>query len=85
MSTLTEHKYHVHQVLQALLDAKLFVKAEKCLFHANTVTFLGFLVSEGTVHMDPDKVVAVLKWPVSSVGQGGSAMFRFCQFLSAIY
>ena len=26
--------------------------------------FLGFIVSEGTVHMDPDKVVAVLKWPV---------------------
>ena len=41
-----------------------FFKAEKCLFHAKTVTFLGFIVSEGMVHMHPDKVVAVLKWPV---------------------
>ena len=68
-------------MLQALLDAKLFVKAEKCLFHTKTVT--SFIVSEGMVHMDTDKVAAVLKW--SSVGQGGSAIFRFHQFLSAIY
>ena len=26
--------------------------------------FLGFIVSEGTVHMDGNKVAAVLKWPV---------------------
>ena len=63
-STLTEHKDHVRQVLQALLDAKPFVKAEKCLFHVKTVTFLGFIVSEGMVHMDPNKVTAVLKWRV---------------------
>ena len=48
-SSLSEHKDHVRQVLQALLEAKLFVKAEKCVFHARTVTFLGFIISEGSV------------------------------------
>ena len=63
-SNLEDHKKHVHQVLQALLEAKLFVKAEKCLFHAKTVSFLGFIVSEGRVHMDPTKVSAVMNWPI---------------------
>ena len=63
-SSLSEHKDHVRQVLQALLEAKLFVKAEKCVFHARTVTFLGFIISEGSVLMDPDKVSAVMNWPV---------------------
>ena len=51
--------------LKALLKARLFVKAEKCLFHSKTVTFLGFIVSEGTVCMDPGKVSAVMNWPIS--------------------
>lgn len=61
--TLAEHKQHVRQVLETLLKAKLFVKAEKCTFHAQTVSFLGFIVSKGSVRMDPDKVVAVRNWP----------------------
>lgn len=31
-----EHVTHVRQVLQRLLDNKLFVKAEKCEFHSKT-------------------------------------------------
>ena len=48
-SNLSDHRRHVRQVLKALLDTKLFVKAEKCLFHAKMVSFLGFIISEGTV------------------------------------
>lgn len=39
------HVQHVCQVLEHLLDNQLFVKAEKCEFHARTVSFLGFIVS----------------------------------------
>ncbi|KAJ8343397.1 hypothetical protein SKAU_G00307260 [Synaphobranchus kaupii] len=60
---LQTHIGHVKQVLKALLQAKLFVKAEKCSFHASTVSFLGFIISEGRVRMDPEKVSAVLNWP----------------------
>ena len=53
---------HVHQVLQRLLDNHLFVKAEKCEFHASTVSFLGFIISPGQILMDPAKVSAVADW-----------------------
>ena len=39
-----EHEQHVRQVLQRLMENRLFVKAEKCVFHAPSVTFLGFII-----------------------------------------
>ena len=59
------HKKHVRQVLEQLLLNQLFVKAEKCEFHVSTVSFWGFVVSEGRVGMDPEKLRAVQEWPTS--------------------
>ncbi|KAK7910478.1 hypothetical protein WMY93_015162 [Mugilogobius chulae] len=53
--TLQEHEQHVRQVLQRLLENKLYVKAEKCEFHARKVSFLGFVVESGQVKADPEK------------------------------
>lgn len=58
-----EHVSHVKLVLQRLLEHHLYVKAEKCVFHASTVDFLGFVVLQGSMKMDPSKVKAVLEWP----------------------
>lgn len=43
------HRNHVSQVLQRLLENKLYVKAEKREreFHADTISFLGFIVAPG--------------------------------------
>ena len=59
----TEHVQHVRQVLQRLLENRLYAKAEKCEFHAATVSFLGYVVSHGQVKMDSTKVQAVQEWP----------------------
>ena len=58
-----EHVHHVQKVLQRLLENSLFVKAEKCEFHASSVPFLGYVVGRGTVEMDSAKVSAVTTWP----------------------
>ncbi|KAL0161469.1 hypothetical protein M9458_045194, partial [Cirrhinus mrigala] len=62
--SLQEHTRHVRQVLQHLLENQLFVKAEKCEFHADTVSFLGFVISPRGIEPDRAKVKAVTKWPV---------------------
>lgn len=54
---------HVRQVLSRLILNNLFVKLEKSEFHSTTVSFLGFILSCGSVQMDPSKVYAVLEWP----------------------
>ncbi len=62
--SLQVHVQHVRRVLQRLLENRLFVKAEKCMFHSRSVTFLGSVVSAEGISMDPDKVRAVIEWPV---------------------
>lgn len=49
---------------QVLLNNQVFVLAEKCDFHAPFVSFLIFVVWEGTLGMDTEKVQAVRDWPV---------------------
>lgn len=59
-----EHVHHVQTVLQRLLINSLFVKAEKCEFHAPSISFLGYIIGHGSISMDPVKVEAVTTWPV---------------------
>ena len=62
--SLEEHTHHVQTVLQRLLENSLFVKAEKCEFHTQSIAFLGYIVAQGRLEMDPAKVSAVMSWPV---------------------
>ena len=61
---LTSHRAIVTRVLQILADNNLFLKPEKYDWEQSQVEYLGLIVSEGEVHMDPLKVAAVKDWPV---------------------
>lgn len=61
--TLEEHHFHVRSVLERLLENRLYMKAEKCEFHASSVSFLGDILAGGQVKMDPVKIKAVLERP----------------------
>jgi len=60
--TLKEHKQQVRKVLQKLKEAVLFIKPEKYEFSVQKTTFLGFIISEEGLEIDPEKVNAVLNW-----------------------
>ncbi len=79
-SSLQEHVQHVRQVLQRLLENGLFVKAEKCEFHAQSVTFLGYVVSSEGMRMDPDKVKAVVDWPTPDSRKALQRFLGFANF-----
>jgi len=57
-----EHKQLVRKVLQKLKEAGLFIKPEKCEFSVQKTKFLGFIISEEGLEIDPDKVNTVLNW-----------------------
>ncbi len=84
-SSLQEHVQHVRRVLQRLLENGLFVKAEKCAFHAQSVPFLGFIVSPEGVRMDPDRVKAVVNWPTPDSRKALLRFLGFANFLPAFY
>ncbi|KAL0150908.1 hypothetical protein M9458_053827 [Cirrhinus mrigala] len=62
-NSLTEHIKHVRSVLQRLIAHQLYAKEEKCEFHQDNISFLGYIISADGVAMDEKKVNAVLKWP----------------------
>ena len=74
------HQRHVKLVLQHLLANKLHVKAEKSEFHADTISFLGFIVAPGRVKMDPAKVSAVAKWPTPDSRKKVQQFLGFANF-----
>jgi hypothetical protein len=62
-STWAEHLQHVRLVIQTLRHNKLAVKQSKCSFGASSIDYLGHIISNGVVAMDPAKVEAVQAWP----------------------
>ncbi|XP_077779773.1 vomeronasal type-2 receptor 26-like [Podarcis muralis] len=57
-----QHVKDVREVLKRLQEHQLWVKLEKCQFHAREVEFLGYLLSDKGLAMDPGKVQAVREW-----------------------
>src|SRR5258705_1590551 len=60
--SLDEHKDHVRDMLQQLRDAGLYANPRKCMFHTDTVEYLGFILSPEGLHMDPVKVSMIQSW-----------------------
>lgn len=56
------HREHLRFVLTMFRQHKLYAKFSKCEFWLNEVRFLGHVVSESGVAVDPSKVEAVTKW-----------------------
>ncbi|MBW0532300.1 hypothetical protein O181_072015 [Austropuccinia psidii MF-1] len=62
-SSEEKHVKHVASVLQRLRDNNVFAKASKCVFHASSVEYLGFVFSSEVLKMDSSKVQQILNWP----------------------
>ncbi|KAF0903441.1 hypothetical protein E2562_027864, partial [Oryza meyeriana var. granulata] len=62
-STWADHLRHLRAVLLVLRQHRLFVKRSKCAFGVDSISYLGHIISEAGVAMDPAKVQAVLDWP----------------------
>jgi len=62
-STWIDHLKHVKAVFQLLRQHHLCVKRTKCSFGDSSVAYLGHVISEQGVNMDPSKVAAVEAWP----------------------
>jgi hypothetical protein len=57
-----DHDEHLRLVLQKLRENQLYAKLNKCKFWLKEVSFLGHIISEGGISVDPSKVKDVLSW-----------------------
>ena len=77
---LQDHHKQVKAILEQLHVAGLFVKPRKCEFEANKTSFLGFVISQKGIEMDPEKVYAVLNWEVPKTIQDVQCFLGFANF-----
>ena len=63
-STQKECRKWTLKALQRLKNAKLFCKRLKCLFEVTSVDFLGFIMRDEEIVMNPGRVSMIIEWPV---------------------
>ncbi|GKB48800.1 putative nucleotidyltransferase, ribonuclease H [Tanacetum coccineum] len=60
--TKEDHEVHLGLVLELLRKEKLYAKFSKCEFWLQEVHFLGHVVNQNGIHVDPSKIEAVKNW-----------------------
>ena len=62
-STWVEHLKHVRIAFSILRAHHLAVKKEKCQFRQTQIKYLGHIISQNGVKVDPEKIKAMMEWP----------------------
>ena len=62
-STWVEHLKHVRIAFSILLAHQLAVKKEKCQFGQTQIKYLGHIICQNGVKVDPEKIKAMMEWP----------------------
>ncbi|GKA63679.1 putative reverse transcriptase domain-containing protein [Tanacetum coccineum] len=57
-----EHGEHLKTILELLKKEKLYAKFSKCDFWLDSVQFLGHVIDNKGVHLDPAKIEAIRNW-----------------------
>ena len=60
--TKTDHEQHLRQILDLLRKEQLYAKFSKCEFWLKEVQFLGHIVNDKGIHVDPAKIESVKNW-----------------------
>ena len=62
-TTWEDHLKHLKFILAILKKNNIFVKRGKCKFGQTAVQYLGHIISQDGVCVDPEKVSAMVQWP----------------------
>src|SRR6266481_10093845 len=60
---LVRHRQIVHKVLDKLEEESYFLRLAKCEFEKEKVDYLGVVISQERIHIDPIKVKGLRNWP----------------------
>src|SRR5882762_9164158 len=58
----------------------LYLTPEKCSFDKTSIEYLGVIIADGQVRMDPAKVAGITQWPVPTTVKETQAFLGFCNF-----
>ncbi len=61
---LEQHRLYTHHMLHKLEQNNLYLKPEKCEFEKKEIDYLGIIVGNGKIQMDPKKLKGIANWPI---------------------
>lgn len=59
-----DHLAHLDQALQLLQEHQLYVNKSKCFFGLHEIGYLGHVIFEDGVKVDPHKIAYMHDWPI---------------------
>jgi Reverse transcriptase (RNA-dependent DNA polymerase) len=71
---------HMKMVLQRLQEHDLFLKLKKCEFNKTTMEYLGLIIQEGKLSMDPVKLSGIRDWPTPNTVKQVRGFLGFANF-----
>ncbi|GJR31625.1 putative reverse transcriptase domain-containing protein [Tanacetum coccineum] len=84
--TKEDHEVHLRLVLELLRKKKLYAKFSKCEFWLQEVQFLGHVVNQSGIHVDPGKIEAVKNWKAPMTSSEIRSFFGlagyYCRFIA---
>ncbi|CAL2277905.1 unnamed protein product [Prunus armeniaca] len=79
--TWEEHLIHVEKVLETLRQYQLRLNMKKCEFGKSYLVYLGFIVGDEELKVDPFKVQAITDWPRPCIVTEVRNFMGACQYL----
>ena len=70
----------VNQVLERLQKLDLYLQPSKCYFEVKRIEFLGVILENSTVTMDPVKITGVKEWKEPKNVRDVQKFLGFCNF-----
>ena len=75
-----KHQQATHKLLDILETNDLFLKPEKCVWEQPRVDYLGLILEEGVMRMDPAKIAGIATWPTPTSVKQVRSFLGFCNF-----
>ena len=68
------------EVFSHLRDQDLYLKLKKCEFNKTQVEYLGMIIEEGKIAMDPIKLGGIRDWPIPTTIKQVRSFLEFGNF-----
>ncbi|KAL0534415.1 hypothetical protein IC582_028706 [Cucumis melo] len=62
-SSREDHLQHLRKLFRVLTEIELYINPKKCTYLTKEIVFLGFLIKEGKIRMEPKKIEAIQSRP----------------------
>src|SRR6202023_2410653 len=72
--------YYTRRVLRKLQENDLFLNLDKCTFDVEEIDYLGMIVRENQIKMDPTKLAGIAEWPIPTTVKQVRSFLGFGNF-----